>query len=229
MSSSDQSSRPEWRKVEAKDVLQCLQWQPGHYNVKAEENGRPLLEVGSCTLHPSQTDELISFECVLSLPSRSRCWLWAPRPSIKMHGLSPWPSLGQGETWRLRVSSQARDVWKTLGLVKRNLKNTPCFGMGLNSMAMRSQISARPLNRRILLRTPCHVKLFSMLIWRTDSENCQWVLKWSSLELWLSCWWKTEMIHNCTINWWCEDYRLETFGEHGIAVVTGHDDKTRNV
>ena len=46
--SSDSSAcqNSTWTKVETKDVLQCIQWKPGRYNVVVEENGKPLSEVG---------------------------------------------------------------------------------------------------------------------------------------------------------------------------------------
>lgn len=41
------SAEREWEKVDAKDVLACIQWQPGSYNVKVEENNKPTSQVRS--------------------------------------------------------------------------------------------------------------------------------------------------------------------------------------
>lgn len=36
------SAEREWEKVDAKDVLACIQWQPRTYTVKVEENNKPI-------------------------------------------------------------------------------------------------------------------------------------------------------------------------------------------
>ena len=41
------SAEREWEKVDAKDVLACIQWQPRTYTVKVEENNKPISQVGS--------------------------------------------------------------------------------------------------------------------------------------------------------------------------------------
>ena len=51
----DQGARS-WKKLEAKDVLGCIQWKPGTYTVVVSEDGTPVtdeevgggLQCGSC-------------------------------------------------------------------------------------------------------------------------------------------------------------------------------------